>query len=98
MALATLERVRINPIAIFKPLEWQIDPWLYKGPVMLLTGGQLEVGNRGSPEKLHGFCKKYPNSQALVIRNTRTSMTGGTIPFLKYKVIGDDPQVAAHEK
>jgi archaellum biogenesis ATPase FlaH len=75
MALATLERVRINPIAIFKPLEWQIEPWLYKGPVMLLTGGAGGGKSRIASEKLHGFCKKYPKAQALVIRNTRRSST-----------------------
>ena len=80
-------------IATFKPLPWQIAPWRDQRGVLLLTGAAGGGKSRLAAEKLHGFCKRYPNSMALMLRKTRQSMTNSTVLFVERTIIGLDPQV-----
>lgn len=84
---------RPNPIAVFRPLPWQVDPWRDTSPVVLLTGSAGGGKSRLAAEKVHGFCLRYPGSTALVIRKSRTSMSNSTLLFLERKIIGKDPRV-----
>ena len=86
-------KAKYEIIAPFKPLAWQVEPWLDKSPVLLLTGSAGGGKSRLAAEKLHGFCQKYPKSMALMVRKTRESMTNSTVLFVERTVIGKDPQV-----
>jgi hypothetical protein len=85
-----------NPIAVFDPLPWQIEPWRYTGPVMLLTGSAGGGKSRLAAEKLHAFCLKYPGSQAVALRKNRSTMTNGTIPFLERVIMGAQDTLVRH--
>ena len=80
-------------IATFKPLPWQIAPWRDQRGVLLLTGAAGGGKSRLAAEKLHGFCLRYPNATAMVLRKERTTLTNSTLPMLEREVIGDDPRV-----
>ena len=83
----------IEVIAPFRPHSWQIEPWRYTGPTMLLTGSAGGGKSRLAAEKIHGYCKRYPGAMGLVLRKSRESMTNSTVLFMERTVIGDDPQV-----
>jgi Phage terminase large subunit len=80
-------------IATFSALPWQIAPWRDRSPVLLLTGSAGGGKSRLAAEKLHGFCLKYPNATALLIRKARVSITNSTAELLRRVVIGDDVRV-----
>lgn len=80
-------------IQTFKPFRWQKEPWADTSPVMLLTGSAGGGKSRLAAEKLHGFCLRYPNSQALALRKIADSLDHSVVPLLDRKVIGDDPRV-----
>jgi phage terminase large subunit len=82
-----------KPIASFEPLSWQFAPWASKKPVMLLTGSAGGGKSTLAANKLHGFMLKYPESQGLITRKVRVSLTNSTILFMEKMVIGDDPRV-----
>jgi phage terminase large subunit len=84
---------RVNLIAPYDPLPWQVAPWRDRSRVVLLTGSAGGGKSRLAAEKLHGYCLKYPGAFALVVRKTRVSLTKGSILFLKKTVIGPDPAV-----
>lgn len=86
-------RTRVEPIAVFDPLRWQIAPWRDKAPVLLLTGSAGGGKSRLAAEKLHGYCLRYPGASALLIRKARVSITNSTAELLRRVVIGDDPRV-----
>jgi PBSX family phage terminase large subunit len=77
----------------YKPLDWQRDPFLDKSPVLLLTGSAGGGKSKVVAEKLHAFCKKYPNATAMMLRKTRESMTNSTVLFVERSIIGKDPSV-----
>lgn len=78
----------MKPTAIYRPLPWQVQPWLDKSPILLLTGSAGGGKSRLAAEKLHAYCLKYPGATALMMRKTRESMTNSTVLFLERKVIG----------
>jgi PBSX family phage terminase large subunit len=82
-----------RPIASFEPLSWQFAPWASKKPVILLTGSAGGGKSTLAANKLHGFMLKYPESQGLITRKVRVSLTNSTILFMEKMVIGDDPRV-----
>lgn len=84
---------RFTPIAVFRPLRWQVEPWRDKSPVLLLTGSAGGGKSRLASEKLHGFCQKFPGATALLLRKARVSITNSTAELLKRVVIGPDPRV-----
>lgn len=81
------------PIAIFRPLPWQIAPWRDKSEIILLTGSAGGGKSRLAAEKVHGFCKKYPGAMGIILRKTRDSMTNSTVLFMDKTVIGNDKYV-----
>lgn len=80
-------------IAPFKPHIWQVEPWKYTGPTMLLTGSAGGGKSRVAAEKVHGFMKRYPNAMGVMLRKSRESMTNSTVLFMERTIIGDDPAV-----
>ena len=80
-------------IAPFAPLPWQISPWRDRSPILLLTGAAGGGKSRLAGEKIHAYCMKYPGATALITRKAKTSMSGGTILFMRRKVVGSDPSV-----
>ena len=66
---------QIARIATFSPLAWQVKPWRDQRSILLLTGAAGGGKSRLAAEKLHGFCKRYDNAMALMLRKTRQSMT-----------------------
>lgn len=84
---------RVRPIAVFRPLPWQITPWRDRSPAVLLTGSAGGGKSRLAAEKLHGYCLKYPGATALLLRKVKVSMTSGAVLLLARKIIGPDPRV-----
>lgn len=85
--------IGMSPHSVFNPLPWQIAPWKDKSPLLLLTGAAGGGKSRLAAEKIHAYCLKYPGATALITRKTKTSMSGGTILFMRRKVVGRDPNV-----
>lgn len=75
-------------IAKFDPLPWQIQPWNYKGFVMLLTGSAGGGKSRLAAEKIHGYCLKYPGATALILRKAREWCYRSIVPFYWKTVCG----------
>lgn len=84
---------RVEPIAVYQPLPWQIAPWLDTHGILLLTGSAGGGKSRFSAEKLHGYCLRYPNAMGMAIRKTKVSMTSGLVLMMERRVIGRDPRV-----
>lgn len=80
-------------IAPFKPHKWQVEPWGYTGPVMLLTGSAGGGKSRLAAEKVHGYLQRYPGAMGLMLRKMRQSMTNSTVLFMDRLIIGKDPRV-----
>jgi phage terminase large subunit len=80
-------------IAHFQPLPWQIEPWRDTSGILLLTGSAGGGKSRLAGEKVHGFCKRYPNATGLVLRKAYEYASKSVLPFLNKTVIGNDPQV-----
>lgn len=89
----TKPKTRLRVIAPFDALPWQVAPWQDKSAVLLLTGSAGGGKSRLAAEKLHGYCLKYANATALLIRKARVSITNSTAELLRRSVIGDDPWV-----
>lgn len=60
---------------------------------MLLTGAAGGGKSRLAAEKLHGYCLRYPNATAMVLRKERVTLTNSILPMLERDVIGSDPRV-----
>jgi hypothetical protein len=75
---------------VFCPLPWQVAPWRDRSPILLLTGAAGGGKSRLAGEKIHAYGLKYPGATALIARKAKTSMSGGTILFMRRKVIGAD--------
>lgn len=58
------------------------------GDTFIATHNSFLAGNR-----IHGYCLRYPNSSALVLRKTKESLKNSTILMLEREVIGNDPRV-----
>lgn len=84
---------KINPIAVYEPLPWQIEPLLCTDFIMLLTGSAGGGKSKVSGEKIHLYLKKYPKSMGLLVRKTKNSMVNSTVLFMESSVIGQDPGV-----
>lgn len=80
-------------INTFTPLPWQREPWLDISPVMLLTGAAGGGKSYLAAEKIHGYCLKYPETMALVLRKTKESLRNSTVLMLDRYIIGQDPSV-----
>lgn len=82
----------IKHTALYRPLNWQIEPWRDKSKVLLLSGGAGGGKSRVAAEKIHGFCKKYPNSVGIGLRKAREFASKSVVFALK-SVIGEDNSV-----
>lgn len=89
----TTGKRKIQPIAVFSPLAWQIAPWRDKSPVMLLTGSAGGGKSRLAAEKVHGYCKKYPGATWLILRKAREWAGRSIVSFFAQTVVGNDPDV-----
>ena len=90
-------KTKINPTAVFKPLEWQIKPFRNKSKVMLLTGSAGGGKSRLAAEKVHAFMLKYSGATGLLVRKTRDSARKSMVNLMKYRVIQNDPAVNLRE-
>lgn len=88
-----MTQTKIEHIAEYKPLPWQVKPWRDKSFILLLTGSAGGGKSRVAAEKIHAFCLKYPGAQGLMMRKTRQSMTNSTIIFFENRIVGNDPRV-----
>lgn len=82
-----------QPHSVFRPLPWQVAPWRDRAPLLLLTGAAGGGKSRLAAEKVHAYCLKYPGATGLIARKAKTSMSAGTILFVRRKIIGSDPHV-----
>lgn len=85
--------IGMSPHNVFAPLPWQVAPWRDRSPLLLLTGAAGGGKSRLAGEKVHGFCLKYPGATGLIARKAKTSMSAGTILFMRRTVVGSDPHV-----
>jgi len=82
-----------SKINIYNPLDWQVEPWRDKSQVLLLTGAAGGGKSRLAGEKIHGYCLKYPESTALILRKSKTDALRSIVPFMHKTVIGNDSRV-----
>jgi len=83
----------IEHLALYKPLDWQIEPWRDKSPVMLLTGSAGGGKSRLAAEKLHAFNLHYAGATTLMLRKAREYAAKSVVPFMAHTVMGPDPRV-----
>lgn len=79
--------------SVFEPLPWQVEPWLDKSPVLLLTGSAGGGKSRLAAEKIHGYCLKYPGSTWLIMRKAREWTGRSIVAFYNQTIVGNDPRV-----
>lgn len=80
-------------IVPFQPLPWQIEPWRDTSSIVLLTGSAGGGKSRLAAEKMHGFCLRYPDTMALMLRKIRQSMTNSTVLFMERTIVGRDSRI-----
>jgi len=73
----------------YKPLDWQIDPWRDKSPVLLLTGSAGGGKSRIAAEKMHALMLKYPGATGIIGRKDKTAAGKSVVPFMLHTVMGD---------
>jgi phage terminase large subunit len=88
------DRVRYEPINVFKPQPWQENAWRDKSLIVLLTGGAGGGKSRFAAEKMHAFLKHYPGSTGLMVRKVGQTVKNSIVSFMEHTVIGRDPLVA----
>jgi phage terminase large subunit len=93
MTTAQPTKPRYRVVAPFDPLPWQVAPWRDKSRILLLTGAAGGGKSRLAGEKIHGYCLKFSGATGLIARKAKTSMSAGTILFLRRKIVGGDPNV-----
>lgn len=81
-----------NVNALWKPLDWQIEPWRDKSPTLLLTGAAGGGKSDLAAEKVHAFMMKYPGSCGIVSRKAR-EWCAGSVRMALEKAIGNDSRV-----
>jgi len=84
------QRVRLT--STYTPLDWQVAPWRDKSRIMLLTGSAGGGKSRVAAEKIHGFCKRYPNAVGIGLRKAREFASKSVVYAIK-RAIGDDTSV-----
>lgn len=70
-----------------------MEPWKDLSPVLLLTGSAGGGKSKLAAEKIHGYCKRYPGTTAVILRKTRESLLNATLLFFERSVVGSDPSV-----
>ncbi len=80
-------------LAIWKPLEWQIQPFRDKAQTLLLTGAAGGGKSRLAAEKVNAYCWKYPGSTWLIIRKAREWAGKSIVPFMWQTVMGRDSRI-----
>lgn len=80
-------------INTFQPLNWQEAPWKDTSDVLLLSGSAGGGKSALAGEKIHAYCLKYGNSEAQILRKTKSSLSSSVIRALTKSVIGNDPRV-----
>jgi PBSX family phage terminase large subunit len=78
---------------VFRPLGWQVAPWLDKSPVMLLDGSAGGGKSALAAYKIDGFLRKYPGAMGLVVRKTRESLTNSTLLYFEKRILAGDKSV-----
>jgi phage terminase large subunit len=78
---------KINNLAPYAPLNWQLAPLRDKSLVMLLSGGSGGGKSRCAAEKMHAYLLKYPGAVGLAVRKTRKAANLSCVPTL-WKVMG----------
>lgn len=78
--------VNNKPTKVFNPLPWQVPAWRDKSPIILLTGSAGGGKSQIALEKINGYCLKYPNAFALLVRKVKVSMTSGTSLFFEDEI------------
>lgn len=83
---------RIEVIAPYTPLNWQLAPLRDKSKVVLLTGSAGGGKSRTAAEKMHAYCLKYPNATGIALRKAREYASKSVVFALK-KAMGEDAKV-----
>lgn len=88
-------QAKIQATAIYDPstVPWQVDAWRDTSRVCVYGGSAGGGKSRAAAEKMHGFCKKYPNSVGIALRKAREFASKSVVYAIK-SVIGDDASVS----
>lgn len=73
----------------FKPLAWQVAPFMDKSPVLLLTGSAGGGKSKCAAEKIHAYLLKYNGATGIVGRKDKTAAGKSVVPFLLSNVMGN---------
>ena len=80
-------------LAIWKPLDWQVQPFRDKSATLLLTGAAGGGKSRLAAEKVNAYCWKYPGSTWLIMRKAREWASKSIVPFMWQTVMGRDARI-----
>lgn len=86
--IGTNPKSKVNPLAPYDPLPWQLPALRDKSPIVLLTGSAGGGKSRCAAEKIHAFMLKYPGATGLVLRKAREFVSKSAVPMLWHKVMG----------
>ena len=82
-----------NALAVWKPLDWQVQPFRDKAQTLLLTGAAGGGKSRLAAEKVNAYCWKYPGSTWLIMRKAREWAGKSIVPFMWQTVMGRDSRI-----
>lgn len=82
-----------NALAVWKPLDWQVQPFRDKAQTLLLTGAAGGGKSRLAAEKVNAYCWKYPGSTWLMMRKAREWAGKSIVPFMWQTIMGRDSRI-----
>jgi phage terminase large subunit len=80
-------------LAVYEPLQWQLEPLYDKSPTLLITGSAGGGKSRVAAEKINAYCWHYPRSTWLVCRKAREWNKHSIVPFMWNTVMGQDQRI-----
>jgi PBSX family phage terminase large subunit len=94
LATNSSARATSKPVGnVFRPLGWQVAPWLDKSPVLLMDGSAGGGKSALAAYKIDGILRKYPGAMGLVVRKTRESLTNSTLLYFEKRILAGDKSV-----
>jgi phage terminase large subunit len=80
----------------YQPFGAAADLWMCKAHEVIISGPAETGKTRAALEKLDALLWKYPNTHALIVRKTRSSMDASVLKTYQDKVLTEDTPILAY--
>lgn len=87
-----MDGIKIQPIAPYEALPWQIDGFYDQSRICLYGGSAGGGKSYAAAEKMHAYMLKYPGAVGVALRKAREFASKSCVYALK-AAIGNDPKI-----